>query len=107
MDFACALLMPAEQSWPFVVMTRTPLRFCSFFTLTASTLSGGEVITGVTSVSLLPTFTLLLLFGAVFALLALRAALSDLAGCSGLAIFMALEPAEPLAGRLEDILTLF
>ena len=95
--------MPAEQSWPFVVMTRTPLRFCSFFTLTASTLGGGEVITGRASVSLLPAFTLLLLFGAVFALLALRAALSDAAGCLGLAIFMALEPAEPLAGRVEDI----
>lgn len=103
--------MPAEQSWPFVVMTRTPLRFCSFFTLTASTLSGGEVITGVTtgraSVSLLPTSTLLLLFGAVFALLALRAALADAAGCLGLAIFVALEPAEPLAGRLEVNLTMF
>ena len=30
-------------------------------------------------------------------------ALSDVAGCLGLAIFMALEPAGPLAGRLEDI----
>jgi len=54
-------------------------------------------------VSLLPAFTLLLLFGAVFALLALRAALSDSAGFSGLAILMALEPAGPLAERLEDI----
>ena len=53
--------------------------------------------------SLLPAFTLLLLFGAVFALLALRAALSDAAGCLGLAIFMALEPAGPLAGRLDSL----
>ena len=45
----------------------------------------------------------LLLFGAVSALLALRAALADSAGSSGLAIFMALEPAGPLAGRLDSL----
>ena len=27
--FACASLMPAERSWPFVVMTCPPMRFCS------------------------------------------------------------------------------